>query len=407
MFSAGYNIRVAELVLMVPHLNVEPRELCSMEITMLQRLHFTLFIPSAHEFTQCFLARLGANQGPGLGDCAMLDRGARVHFETRAQVIELTEGMALEHLEFLSRDLANIAFAQSEKGTAATHVAIARWAISHHALGTAADETAELAVSLDVLQHTCGIDLESLPGVQNGGVRPLAQSIRADPRFSRLAPGASVVFAAWALVLDFCGLLNAPTIARQTELAQQLVTFIAANPRPDTTINDPAAAEAQLSGLRRGLLDEADSASSEAARPSSAVIGAPSTPDVAAVPATMNPGAPSVAAGPQTEGVGELDAARPLLPCTGTSDGCGSQTETMKSPLDVVAIARTLSTEATTPAGKGRPVLDAEPSASQSEGVIAEEGSSLQRSGPSKTRQAKHVAPSAASPADGAKRQKR
>ena len=60
----------------------------------------------------------------------MLDRGARVHFETRAQVIELTEGMALEHLEFLSRDLANIAFAQSEKGTAATHVAIARWAIS-------------------------------------------------------------------------------------------------------------------------------------------------------------------------------------------------------------------------------------------------------------------------------------
>ena len=45
-----------------------------------------------------------------------------------------------------------------------------------------------------------------------------------------LAPGASLVFAAWAHVVDFCGLVDAPTVAKRAELVQKLAASIALDP---------------------------------------------------------------------------------------------------------------------------------------------------------------------------------
>ena len=80
--------------------------------------------------SQCFLARLGANLGEGLDDCLGLNAGAQLESGARAAVAGALEAFGVEHLEWLSQDFANLVYSQSEKGAAAAHVAIARWAIS-------------------------------------------------------------------------------------------------------------------------------------------------------------------------------------------------------------------------------------------------------------------------------------
>ena len=54
-----------------------------------------------------------------------------------------------------------------------------------------------------------------------------------------LAPGASLVFAAWAHVVDFCGLVDDPTVAKRAELVQKLAAFSAGS-----TLDDQEAASA-------------------------------------------------------------------------------------------------------------------------------------------------------------------
>ena len=68
--------------------------------------------------------------GEGLGDQMGLNKGAQVAEEKRSVLTLKAQVLALEHLDWLSGDLANVCFAQSDKGAAAAHVAIARWAIS-------------------------------------------------------------------------------------------------------------------------------------------------------------------------------------------------------------------------------------------------------------------------------------
>ena len=55
-----------------------------------------------------------------------------------------------------------------------------------------------------------------------------ASDMRTD--LAALAPGASLVFAAWAHVVDFCGLVDAPTVAKRAELVQKLAASVALDP---------------------------------------------------------------------------------------------------------------------------------------------------------------------------------
>ena len=125
----------AHMPLRMIRLHLKPRDCLTPHPTPLNRFGSTPDIPLPPPFfwlslPQCLLSRLGIMLGEGLGDQMGLNKGAQVAEEKRSVLTLKAQVLALEHLDWLSGDLANVCFAQSDKGAASAHVAIARWAIS-------------------------------------------------------------------------------------------------------------------------------------------------------------------------------------------------------------------------------------------------------------------------------------
>ena len=122
IFSLTASLAQADLVLLAPQLNLKPRELCSMELKLIQALRFNLFVPTSLEFSQAFLSLVV----DAVGDESLL--------------LDPLQQWTQKYLKYLDGDLANIEFIQSEKALGAITCAVARWSLMHLPLASSADE---------------------------------------------------------------------------------------------------------------------------------------------------------------------------------------------------------------------------------------------------------------------------
>ena len=102
------------MVHLAPLLKLSPREICNMEVTLIQALNSKLLVPSSEEFVPIFLMRLEDLCGRGTDDPLLLD---------------MLPAWTTKYLQYLENDFSNIEFNQSEKALACTFCAVARWSI--------------------------------------------------------------------------------------------------------------------------------------------------------------------------------------------------------------------------------------------------------------------------------------
>ena len=115
MYGTGSYVKVAELVQLAPQLRIKPRDICVMELQLIQTLQFDLFVPTTAEFTDALISRLE-------GRCAQTARLDKVDLTPlRAWVSTYTK-----YLEF---DFTALEFRQSEKAAALVNCALARWSM--------------------------------------------------------------------------------------------------------------------------------------------------------------------------------------------------------------------------------------------------------------------------------------
>jgi len=135
MFSAGSQIKVADLIQLAPQLNLTPRDLCNMELTLIQTLKFNLLVPSSVEFVQVLLLRLAdACESSASGDLELL--------------LDPLHAWAAKYLGYLEKEFSNVEFNQSEKALASAFCALAKWSIAPLALASAEHEAEAIKAAL-------------------------------------------------------------------------------------------------------------------------------------------------------------------------------------------------------------------------------------------------------------------
>ena len=123
---------------LAPQLKIQARDLCVMELSLVQTLQSNLFVPTTVEFTAAILSRLEAL-------CSLTQSpiapavGVSLLFDSMHASGALFAG-------YFEKDLCNIEYRQSEKALAAATLALARWSIAHEAtsLSSTADEVRNL-----------------------------------------------------------------------------------------------------------------------------------------------------------------------------------------------------------------------------------------------------------------------
>mmetsp|Transcript_6693 Transcript_6693/g.13756 ORF Transcript_6693/g.13756 Transcript_6693/m.13756 type:complete len:539 (-) Transcript_6693:357-1973(-) len=140
MYGAGVQLKVADLIQLAPQLSIQARDLCVMELTLIQTLQFNLFVPTTVEFASAIVRRLKrecvgnlhtSSQGGGCMDVS------DVNFEAM-------DGFALRFAILFEKDLGNIEYRQSEKALAAATFALARWSVGHLVFASGVDEASAL-----------------------------------------------------------------------------------------------------------------------------------------------------------------------------------------------------------------------------------------------------------------------
>lgn len=121
------------MIQLAPQLNLTPRDLCNMELTLIQTLKFNLLVPSSAEFVQVLLLRLEDLCGRGSDDPLLLDP---------------LPAWAAKYLLYLEKEFSNVEFNQSEKALASAFCAIAKWSIMPLALVSAEHEADAMKAAL-------------------------------------------------------------------------------------------------------------------------------------------------------------------------------------------------------------------------------------------------------------------
>ncbi len=89
-------------MLLAPQLQIQPRDLCVMELQLIQTLQFNLFIPTSVEFAHAFISRLGA------ACCEVGDQFGEI-------LIEPMHAWVTKFTKYFEADFTALEFRQSEK----------------------------------------------------------------------------------------------------------------------------------------------------------------------------------------------------------------------------------------------------------------------------------------------------
>jgi hypothetical protein len=124
----------ADLIQLAPQLNLTSKDLCAMELTLIQTLKFNLLVPSSAEFVHVLLSRLG-------DVCSNGD-------DHDSQLLDPLHAWAAKYLLYLEKEFSNVEFNQSEKALASAFCAMARWSIMPLPLASAEHEAEAMKVAL-------------------------------------------------------------------------------------------------------------------------------------------------------------------------------------------------------------------------------------------------------------------
>jgi len=132
-FFASAHVQ-AYLIQLAPQLNLTSKDLCAMELTLIQTLKFNLLVPSSAEFVHVLLSRLE-------DVCSDGD-------DHDAQLLGPLHAWAAKYLHYLEKEFSNVEFNQSEKALASAFCAMARWSIVPVPLASAEHEAEAMKVAL-------------------------------------------------------------------------------------------------------------------------------------------------------------------------------------------------------------------------------------------------------------------
>lgn len=121
---------------LAPQLRVKPKDVCALELALIQTLSFNLFVPAAREFAMAVLSRvestLVAHVAASASACsssaaAAISRGrnASGHQESSSVLAQWAD----EYLQLLASDFGACEYRQSERGVAVARVAVAKWCL--------------------------------------------------------------------------------------------------------------------------------------------------------------------------------------------------------------------------------------------------------------------------------------
>jgi hypothetical protein len=175
MFGTSPQFKVADLMRLAPHLQITQREVCVMELRLLQTLQFNLFIPTTIEFSFALIDRVIAKT------CYVLHED-----DIRKEILQEN---VVKYITYLDSEFSNIEYRQSEKARAVVHCAIARWALSNMELTSKEMEKETMSIFLEVISKgppfvsTQAIDL-SLDYAALSVIKAWKEVVRALPRLA-------------------------------------------------------------------------------------------------------------------------------------------------------------------------------------------------------------------------------
>jgi len=129
-------------VQLAPQLEVKPKDVCALELALIQTLSFNLFVPAAREFAMAVLSRFEAALPPHVaiggaasaavdstGGAAAAVGGTSSRGNASAPESSWVCQCADEYLQLLASDFGSCEYRQSERGVAVARVAVAKWCL--------------------------------------------------------------------------------------------------------------------------------------------------------------------------------------------------------------------------------------------------------------------------------------